>query len=307
MPSIQSISNKKPNQAANISTQASQLPALELRIELGQALQATLEYEEQLKIFANWLSDKLKTASVSYTNEALGIELSLGRDARHSCEYDIGVQKEKLGQLVVTRAKKFTEEDLEFVEIALSTLIYPLRNAMRYQQALKLAMLDPLTGAGNRIALDNTLRRELQLSERYDQALSLLVIDIDHFKTINDQFGHSIGDQVIKNIVGAIKAIIRDSDLTFRYGGEEFVVVLSKTDNQGAGLIAKRICDFIADSVIEIEGNALNVTVSIGVSSLENGEHVKSMFDRADRALYLAKQRGRNQVASESHNETCES
>lgn len=176
-------------------------------------------------------------------------------------------------------------------------LVYPLRNAVCYRDALRASKTDPLTGLGNRLALDETLKRELQLAQRYQDHLSIAVIDVDFFKRINDTYGHQVGDTVLKRIGETLHTVCRSTDMAFRFGGEEFVVVLSKTDALGAQVIAERLREAVATLVWE---NLPNITVSVGIASSTNDsiEFAEDFFARADRALYQVKTTGRNRVCS---------
>ncbi|HEY0892218.1 MAG TPA: GGDEF domain-containing protein, partial [Cellvibrio sp.] len=205
-----------------------------------------------------------------------------------------------LGEIIFSRSKRFAEAELITLEFLLSSLIYPLRNAIRYQTAMRLALLDPLTLLGNRAALDTALRRELQMAERHQHELSLLMVDVDFFKKINDEYGHHRGDLVLCEIAKGIQSACRGSDITFRYGGEEFVVVLGKTDAERAKIIAERIRQQIAESHIKYNGKTIGTTVSIGIATRHSNEkeHINDLFERADKALYIAKNSGRNCVIS---------
>ena len=178
----------------------------------------------------------------------------------------------------------------------MGTLVYPLRNAMRYREALDQAFRDPLTGAGNRIALNDNLVREMELSRRHGYQLSLLMLDLDHFKAINDNFGHIIGDEILKAVVEKIKDCIRQTDICFRYGGEEFVVLLNNAHIADARLIAERIRMSISEMFMQTEKGPLQVTISTGLAVLEDKDSGINLIDRADKALYQAKNSGRNKV-----------
>ncbi len=266
------------------------------RLELINSLQSTLDLQEQLAIFQQWLHLTVRTDSVGYHHKQQQIAISLGSQQVHSCNYRLNSEQEYLGEIEFTRSSRFSDEDLSQIETALTALLYPVRNALRYHDAIQTALRDPLTGTGNRIALDNALRRECQLAERYAQSVSLLVLDIDFFKHINDNHGHLVGDQVLQEVAQRVRGVTRETDMTFRYGGEEFVVVLSKTDINGAGLIAERIRQVIAQTPFAAPTGAINVTISIGAASLCKQDKIKDLFDRADQALYKAKSLGRNQV-----------
>ncbi|SFD15899.1 PAS domain S-box-containing protein/diguanylate cyclase (GGDEF) domain-containing protein [Thiohalospira halophila DSM 15071] len=152
---------------------------------------------------------------------------------------------------------------------------------------------DPLTGAFNRIPFEERIDAEMERVARYATALGFLVIDIDHFKAINDTHGHDVGDRVLVEVARRLRDIIRGSDLLARWGGEEFVVLLPETDLFGALELGERLREAIADRSFEEAGT---ITVSIGVAQAVPGESVRRLFSRADAALYRAKAEGRNRV-----------
>jgi diguanylate cyclase (GGDEF)-like protein/PAS domain S-box-containing protein len=159
---------------------------------------------------------------------------------------------------------------------------------------------DELTGLFNRRILMDTLEREVARSKRYAVPLSVHMIDIDHFKQVNDAHGHIVGDGVLARSAKAIQAAVRTSDVTARYGGEEFCIVLPQTDFHGALAFAERIHRQIAGEVYSGSGNQeFRVTCSIGVAEFDpESDDARSLLERADRALYQAKNSGRNQISS---------
>jgi diguanylate cyclase (GGDEF)-like protein len=170
-----------------------------------------------------------------------------------------------------------------------------------YRAAIESALNDPLTGTGNRLALENTLEREVNLSLRHKTPLSLVVVDIDNFKSVNDNHGHAIGDEVLKRVAKQINHCYRDTDAAYRayrYGGEEFVIILNKTDNEGAVLVGERIRESVEALEIAIENLQIKITVSIGAASLLTDDTMSRLFQRADKALYKAKHQGRNRTVS---------
>ncbi|NKB31584.1 MAG: diguanylate cyclase [Pseudomonadales bacterium] len=269
----------------------------QLKFKLSSILQSSLELEQVLGIFHDELQSVIELNGLSYFNESRKIRLNTGRKATHSCGYRLITQNDYLGELNFYRGKRFTEFDLELIEDVLGTLICPLRNALQYREAIIASLTDPLTGAGNRIALDSTLRREIELAKRHRSPLSLLLIDVDDFKNINDKLGHKTGDLVLKELVSVLNDINRQTDLSFRYGGEEFVVLLNETNLPGALVIAQRLREAIEENEVEIAGESLSVTVSIGATALKQSDSRDSFFRRADKALYKAKDSGKNQVS----------
>lgn len=268
----------------------------ETRLQLTQSLQSTLDLRKVLELFLQHIQDMLEVSGLEYKNPSQDADITIGKRAIHHCDYRLITQQDNLGEVIFSRGQRFTEAELETIETILGVLIFPLRNALQYREALQTAMRDPLTGTGNRAALDNALRRELQMAVRHDQELSLLVIDIDHFKLVNDTYGHASGDDVLRKVAQSIETVTRQTDMTFRFGGEEFIVVLSKTEETGAKTIAERIRQHIDKTKIRCRNGEVHITVSIGTSTLQKSENVKELFDRADQALYQAKQTGRNRV-----------
>jgi diguanylate cyclase (GGDEF)-like protein len=158
---------------------------------------------------------------------------------------------------------------------------------------------DALTGAHSRATLQERLREEVERARRYDLPLTLLVADLDHFKSINDAFGHTRGDLVLIGFVERLRGLIRDSDLLFRYGGDEFVLLLLHTDRPQARVLAGRLLDGVRAS--PFPGNPpLSITLSIGSASFpDDGQSPEDLFECADRRLYEAKRHGRDRVVLE--------
>ncbi|MBB1437752.1 GGDEF domain-containing protein, partial [Shewanella sp. SG41-4] len=159
--------------------------------------------------------------------------------------------------------------------------------------------IDSLTGVKNRSAFDRRLIAEGRISRRQQTSMSLLMIDIDKFKNINDQHGHLTGDYAIKTIASTLcEYVKRPTDLVSRFGGEEFAIILPCTDIDGAMLVAEQIRQAISELTIVHNGHTIPVTVSIGVSEtiIDSDEHPMLLLEQADKALYQAKRSGRNKV-----------
>ncbi|OBS09783.1 GGDEF domain-containing protein [Acidihalobacter prosperus] len=261
-------------------------------------LQATLDIEELLAHFTSLISGELAIDGYSYTGpQDSAIRCQSGHTNRHALAYQLVVDAEQLGELLVYRARPFTEHESMGLEDMLCLLVYPLRNALRYQEALRTSFTDPLTGLGNRSNMYPQIQREISLSHRESRQASLLMIDIDHFKCINDSHGHQSGDQVIICIANIIRSTVRDFDLVFRYGGEEFAVLLVNTDATRAGHVAERLRHNVDQHSCRMsDGRDISPTISIGLSALHDHDTPQSLIERADRALYRAKADGRNCV-----------
>jgi two-component system cell cycle response regulator len=196
--------------------------------------------------------------------------------------------------------------DVEFANTVIKSAVNAIEQAHTIEQAKAdnarleaLAHTDPLTHLLNRRALTIRLVAELERVRRYNSPLTMLMIDLDHFKLVNDTFGHLVGDEVLRGIATILQRAVRSVDMVARYGGEEFVIVLPETGSEGAVAFADRIRERVEQHIFSAPHAAtVEVTVSIGVSSFP-APHVESaedLFARADAALYRAKKRGRNQV-----------
>jgi diguanylate cyclase (GGDEF)-like protein len=264
--------------------------------DISSALQTTLEFDQLINIFCHKISVMLQQNSYEYVNEEFDLNIKRGIVARHSCSYALKVEEQQLGELKLTRSQRFNKEELKMLESLLCCLIYPLRNATLFQRALKMAFTDQLTKVNNRAAFNDTLFREIKRAERNAKPLSVIFIDIDHFKLLNDNYGHDCGDMVLSSVAGWLKDSVRGSDSVFRFGGEEFVIILSETNVEAARIIAERIRADIESHTLAYGMELVNVTASLGVSCLANEEKDDALLKRADAAMYQAKQAGRNRV-----------
>jgi diguanylate cyclase (GGDEF)-like protein len=160
----------------------------------------------------------------------------------------------------------------------------------------EMAIHDDLTGFYNRSHLMDLIESENNRSVRTGSVFSLVMMDIDKFKKINDTYGHQIGDQVLRTFAAVIRSILRKTDFCGRYGGEEFLIVLTQTDLQAAKLFAERIRDCVENSFFPDLGPDSRVTVSIGLAEHRMQENIEKTISLADESLYKAKKRGRNRV-----------
>jgi diguanylate cyclase (GGDEF)-like protein len=170
-----------------------------------------------------------------------------------------------------------------------------------YRKLEHMAIHDRLTGLYNRIRLDEKLIAEIKRANRYHSLISLIMLDIDNFKAVNDDYGHLVGDKVLRQLATRINESLRETDLAGRWGGEEFVIILPETDQTQALQLAERLRErFAAEPIVlgdAADGglpHALNLTISCGVAQHRVGDDVDSLFERVDRALYCAKREGRN-------------
>jgi diguanylate cyclase (GGDEF)-like protein len=263
---------------------------------LLRKLQTSLDVDELLAWFLSSVSSLIGAINCKLTTEQSEFTVSEIKKARHKANYNLTVEDQLLGTIEFSRNKRFSETDLVTLETLLGYLIYPLRNALNYRDAVNAAMSDALTGAANKRAFDYQIHHEVAISQRYQSSLSLAVFDIDFFKKINDGYGHATGDAVLRQIVDVVKLNCRDSDLVFRLGGEEFGLLLTKTDPAGAYAIADRIRQAISETTFCHDGYSIPVTISMGISTHNSSDSKSSFMGRADKALYSAKNSGRNKT-----------
>jgi diguanylate cyclase (GGDEF)-like protein len=177
---------------------------------------------------------------------------------------------------------------------SVSLLLY--RNSQSEIVLKRLATTDPLTGALNRRHFMELMSREQRRAERYNAVFSMLMVDIDHFKRVNDTYGHQTGDQAIQAMADACQKALRPTDLLARYGGEEFIITLVHTDQAGAAKVAERLRESVSEIELPTEQGVLKFTISVGVSTFFKRSLLEEIIGRADQALYQAKTSGRNRV-----------
>lgn len=286
-----------PNNTSNLLSLFDTQPRTDidhLRQQLSHQLQSSLDIDEVLSQFSSAIKPYVAHDYLGYTNEQKSCAFSVGKNARCRLSHKLAIKDERLGQLVLSRKGKFSKAEMDTIEHVISVLLYPLRNALLYREALRAAQKDALTGIGNRAALNKALGREIEVAHRHKRTLGMIVFDIDHFKKINDTYGHNTGDCLLKALTRATEDTIRISDQVFRFGGEEFIVLLPETELKGVQLLAERIRRNVEDLECVCEGHHIKMTASFGIATLSADETEESFFIRADKALYKAKNDGRN-------------
>lgn len=271
------------------------------KLQLAECLQTTLDVESLLQRFDDCLTEQLAIDGVHYVNELHRIDIQIAHKADHDFACKLVTPDDLIGDLSVSRAMPFMEYEREIIKSFIDLLIYPLRNALHYREALTASLQDPLTGAGNRISLNNALQHEIEMTRRYRQDMAVLMLDMDEFKNINDMFGHAQGDEVLIRAVEIIQEDVRSSDEVYRFGGEEFVILLAATKLAEATQIAERLRAKIEGLTLEQDGVRIITTSSIGIAMLHASDSIESLLDRADSAMYSAKQSGRNRVIIAEH------
>lgn len=204
-----------------------------------------------------------------------------------------------LGVLVfaIESATAFPDEDIPTMVSVADICATAIQNAYYFQQAEELAYVDGLTGIGNRRLFERRIREELDRARRYEGSLSIIMVDIDHFKQVNDEFGHLLGDEVLRTVSQMFQHALRKPDVCCRYGGEEFGIILPETSGTKAQRVAEKLRKMVSD--FEFPGIPRSITISAGVADFPRcGASRDEIVRTADDSLYLAKQSGRNRVIS---------
>lgn len=237
--------------------------------------------------------------------------LDVENDALGQCWRDLGpfhgciglpllLGGKPLGYLIILSHQEgaYGEEEARIAQTFADQASIAIENARLYSQANFLAITDPLTEMYNRRHLFDLARQEIERVQRYGGELSIIMIDLDHFKQINDTYGHIVGDSVLRETARRIHQTIRTIDLAARFGGEEFVILMPETPLEGARKVAERLCVEISKAIMEVDGETIQITASLGVAELNEGaSDLGSLLKRADEALYRAKDAGRNLVS----------
>ncbi|MDJ0833285.1 MAG: GGDEF domain-containing protein [Gammaproteobacteria bacterium] len=265
-------------------------------LQVTDLLSRHLHLNEIMTVFSREVMALVPFDGMRYSCQQLKSPITHGETEGHNLHYHLTLQQMEVGDLTFYRAQPFGTNEVCQIEDLLCALVYPLRNALMYHRAITSAYRDPLTNINNRAAMDKFLPREIGLAKRHQHDLSMMIMDLDGFKAINDQYGHDAGDRLLQTVCVKIISVLRDTDMLFRYGGDEFVVALPYTDIQGALDAGDRILHSIQNlSANECPGGA-SIGISIGLSMLLPEDDFQSLFKRVDQALYQAKIDGKNRL-----------
>jgi len=205
---------------------------------------------------------------------------------------------EFLGVIFVFSDNPFDTTDLKLLGLFASHAGAAVRNARLHTELHELAIRDSLTGIFNRRHFFDLAEKAFKHARRYKRPLSALIFDLDHYKEVNDHFGHLIGDQVLHDMAQRCLAVLRQHDIFGRYGGEEFSVLLPETDLQGALALAERLREVTANLPFETDNGEVSITISVGAARIKRTTTgLMQLLSEADKAQYRAKDKGRNTVS----------
>ena len=277
-------------------------PALRIdcawRLVLARAFLTTLDPRRTLEIFARRSTAIVAHDAVAFAASKPALRLTCGRPGPCRQRIELRLARRSLGHLTFSRRRPFEAREVAALEAMSADLAHPLDNALRHREAREAATRDFLTGAANRELLERMLDREVSLVRRHGGALALLMVDVDYFKQVNDRFGHATGDRSLVAVANCIAGCVRSSDTLFRYGGEEFCVLLPRTGARGAWRLAERVRKAVGALQVPAGIETIRLTASLGVASLASGDGAGDLLRKADAALYRSKQSGRNRVSA---------
>ena len=269
-------------------------------LKVMQVLQTTLDINFLIENFSKELQSITSHNYLNYKNIDQNINIKIGDQTANKVVIELDLDKRKLGKLVISRKTEFSDNEKEKINRLAILLLFPINNILNYGQAIANANIDPITKLNNRMLFNKILEQEIDFAQRYNQKLLMMMIDLDNFKKINDEYGHIVGDIMLKNVSGFLKKFMRRSDLVFRYGGDEFCIILRNTTLNGANELANRIRKSINNEIFTCGDHEIKITVSIGLVKIHEEDDSIKFIERADRLLYEAKEIGRNSVITEA-------
>jgi diguanylate cyclase (GGDEF)-like protein len=254
-------------------------------------LQKTLELNKIINIFSIEAAKVLPFLSLQFHSTEGVVEMSGSKHIGQTVSFDLEVEDERLGQLIYFTKQPVTVTIKEQLQKLHSILLYPLRNALLFHRVKKLATKDSLTGLGNRSHFDDSLNRKLERCRRHHRSFGLMLLDLDNFKAVNDTHGHQVGDTILRRFADLLSFSVRGTDTIFRFGGDEFAILVDDDHHAVSNILAKRIQDAVHRDLLLKQHE---VTTSIGFTLATSKDDHLQIFERADKALYKAKNNGRD-------------
>ena len=261
------------------------------RLALLEKLNMTIELEPLLATFTNELCRIVPITGLDFEYHHNKFQLKYSKASTCSFDSELLFKDDRIGKLSYFSASPLNSRQRQFIACVEQQLLQPLHNVIRFEQSKLLNMKDFLTNLGSRNYFEATMRHMLATSERDRRPFTLLLIDLDNFKAVNDTHGHLDGDKVLIEFAGLLNQAVRNNDHVFRFGGDEFAIILAHSDNLHPEFVAQRIVKSIRDSHLF---SSMAVTASIGCSNWQPEDTNVTLVNRADKALYQVKRQGKN-------------
>ena len=253
---------------------------------LLEQLQTTLALDKLLDIFAMEAARYIKFSGLYFKSKIVSKTLRGSRKAKHERQFELKLNDEFIGTISYSIDNPISMHHYQDLQRIHQIVLYPLKNALQYHQAIQLAMQDCLTGLGNRRYFDEQLKRAMHNANRHHAQVGLVLGDLNKFKAINDTYGHSVGDQVLIQFANILRTCVRDSDSVFRFGGDEFAVIVENASEYALDIIHSRINNALKSNIILAK---YQVGCSLGTTFMNRADNEQTFFERADQALYRQK------------------
>lgn len=270
-------------------------PEAEETLSIEQKLDNSRELVELIRTLVSAVADQTSHLAVDLDQHSQSMQKSIGDLERAEEKTDIS----NLLEIILGTAHTIqTSVEEAHQEISQSRQMLDKMRA-ELQETKRQVLLDPLTGARNRFGMEASISQEISRARRTDGKLTIAMLDMDYFKKVNDEYGHDAGDEALVYFARLSRAVLRESDTLYRYGGEEFLVTLPESDLKGAAFMLDRLAKMLDKSPLNYQGNRIRLTFSGGLAALRDGDTSESLLARADLALYQAKQQGRDRMVTD--------
>jgi diguanylate cyclase (GGDEF)-like protein len=256
------------------------------KLALTEQLQTSLDLKSLLNIFAMEASKYINFSGLYFKQENISAAARGSKPGKKERLFELKINNEYIGTLTYALNSPISLTNNKILKELHQLLIHPINNAIKYQQAMKLAMQDGLTGLGNRRYFDEQLKRAMHHANRQRSKVGLMVCDLNKFKVINDNYGHHVGDEILVNFAQALIHSVRDSDSIFRFGGDEFVIIVEDASEQSLLIIEERISHALTTNSLLAK---YHVACALGFTFMNRADDPTSFFERADSMLYRDK------------------
>lgn len=253
---------------------------------LLEQLQTTLDLDKLLDMFAMEAARYIKFSGIYFKSKVVSKTLRGSRKAKHERRFELKLHNEFIGTITYSVDKPISMHHYKDLQRIHQIVLYPLKNALQYHQAMQLAMQDALTGLGNRRYFDEQLKRAMHNANRHHAQVGLVLGDLNKFKAVNDTYGHNVGDQVLVQFAEVLRTCVRDSDSIFRFGGDEFAIIVENASEYALDIIHSRVNSLLKSNVTLAK---YQVGCSLGTTFMNRADNEHSLFERADQALYRQK------------------
>jgi diguanylate cyclase (GGDEF)-like protein len=272
------------------STQTPVRRALD-KLDFLQKLSVAVELQPLLAIYASEVSLRLRVSGLEFEYQGKTFQPKYSQGSCCVLNSKLSLNDKDLGIMRYLSTKPLAQPQRQLIASLEQQLLQPLNNVLIFEHNRHLSLRDHLTGLGNRSYFDETLSCMKATAQRETRPFSLLMLDLDNFKQVNDRYGHNEGDLVLREFSQILKEALRTNDHVFRFGGDEFVLLLAHSEQLNPELVAQRIVDMTGKNKLLSKHK---VTTSVGFTNWNNGDCNASIVERADKALYKAKNNGKN-------------